>query len=414
MARLSDLIKRGKVPEKKQKEEVKIRDLTSLKKEKEEVVKIKQKEESSPEEIIEMDLPAEGREEEVSEFDLPTETKTESKKEELFERPDVKSLESITLPSEEELAAPSSEELEKQKQIEGLYTSSYNFIEDVLNNLKRKQRFTIEKGLKIVSEIVNTEKATSILYGKAVQGGKDIPDNLAAHSVNVCIYALILGKGANYSRKQLIELGITALLHDIGMVFIPHEIVEKNGKLTASEIEKIRKHPYYTYKILQTLGEQYSWIAKVAYQEQEREGGQGYPRGLKGDEIHEYAKIIGVVDVYEALTHHRPQRKGYMPHEAVKLLLGTQKELFSNEIKRLLLTKLSCFPLGSYVKLNSKAICRVIEINEGSPLRPTVEILFDSQDRKLPKRKVINLADAPLLYVTGTVYESDLPHSKRY
>ena len=396
MTRLSDLIKQGKIPEKKQKEEVKIRDLASLKEDKEEVVKITQEEETSSEEI--------------SEFDLPTEAKTESKKEELFGTPDIKSLENISLPSEEELAAPSSEELEKQKRIENLYTSSYNFIEGVLNSLKRKQRFTIDKGLEIVSEIVNTEKAASILYGKAVQGGKDIPDNFAAHSVNVCIYALMLGKGVNYSRKQLIELGITALLHDIGMVFIPQEIVEKNGKLTASEIEKIRKHPYYTYKILQTLGEKYSWIAKVAYQEQEREGGQGYPRGLKGDEIHDYAKIIGVVDVYEALTHHRPQRKGYMPHEAVKLILGTQKELFSNEVKRLLLTKLSCFPLGSYVKLNSKAICKVIEINEDSPLRPTVEILFDSQGRKLPKRKVINLADAPLLYVTGTVCESDLPH----
>lgn len=132
-------------------------------------------------------------------------------------------------------------------------------------------------------------------------------------------------KGVNYSSKQLIELGITSILHDIGMVFIPQEIVEKNGKLTASELEKIRKHPYCTYKILQTLGEKYSWIAKVAYQEQEREDGRGYPRGLKGDEIHDYAKIIGVVDVYEALTHDRPQRMGYMPHEAVKLLLGTQK-----------------------------------------------------------------------------------------
>ena len=396
MARLSDLIKQGKIPEKKQKEEVKIRDLTSLKEDKEEVVEITQKEESSSEEI--------------NEFDLPTEAKTESDKEELFGKPDVKSLESISLPSEEELSAPSSEELEKQKRIENIYISSYNFIEGVLNNLKRKQRFTIDKGLEIVSEIVNTEKAASILYGKAVQGGKDIPDNLAAHSVNVCIYALMLGKGVNYSRKQLIELGITAILHDIGMIFIPQEIVEKNGKLTASEIEKIRKHPYYTYKILQTLGEKYSWIAKVAYQEQEREGGQGYPGGLKGDEIHDYAKIIGVVDVYEALTHHRPQRKGYMPHEAVKLILGTQKGLFSNEVKRLLLTKLSCFPLGSYVKLNSKAICKVVGINEDSPLRPTVEILFDSQGRKLPKKKVINLADAPLLYVTGTVSESDLPH----
>ena len=390
MARLSDLIKKGKVPEKEQKEEVKIRDLASLK---EETVKITEEEESISEVISELDLP------------------TEAKEEVSVGKPDVKSLESISLPSEEELAVPSSEELEKQKRIEGLYTSAYNFMEGVLSSLKRKQGFTIEKGLEIVSEIVNTEKAASILYGKAVQG-KDIPDNLAAHSVNVCIYALMLGIGANYSHKKLIELGITALLHDIGMVFIPEIIVNKSGKLTATELETIRKHPYYTYKILQTLGEKYSWIAKVAYQEQEREGGQGYPMGLKGDEIHDYAKIIGVVDVYEALTHHRPQRKGYMPHEAVKLILGTQKDLFSNKVKRLLLTKLSCFPLGSYVKLNSKAICRVVEINEDSPLRPTVEILSDSQGSKLLTRKVVNLADAPLLYVTGTVCESDSPHKK--
>ena len=236
-------------------------------------------------------------------------------------------MKNISLPNEDELTAPSTEELEEQKRIEYLYTSIYDFVEGIINGLKRKKRFTIEYGLEIVKDIVLTENATNILYGKAVQG-KDIPDNLAAHSANVCIYSLILGKGANYSPGKLIELGITALLHDIGMVLIPNEIVNKIGELTTSELQQIRKHPYYTYKILETLGEKYLWIAKVASQEQERENGQGYPNGLKGDEIHKYAKIIGIVDVYEALTHNRPQRKGYMPHDAVKLILGTQKDLF--------------------------------------------------------------------------------------
>jgi HD-GYP domain-containing protein (c-di-GMP phosphodiesterase class II) len=387
MSRLSDLIKQGKLPEKKQKEEVKIRNLESLK---EEVIETTREEEPGSEEIIDMDLPTEGKDE--GQLDIP----------------DIGSLDNILLPSEEELAAPTSDELEEQKRIEDLYTGIYNFVEGILDSLKRKKRFTIEKGVEIVKEIVHTEKAANILYGKAVQG-KGIPDNLAAHSANVCIYSLLLGKGANYSEEQMAELGITALLHDIGMIFVPKGIVNKKGKLTTAELKQIRKHPYYTYKILQTLGEKYSWIAKVAYQEQERENGQGYPNGLKGDEIHDYAKIIGIVDVYEALTHNRPHRKGYMPHDAVKLILGTQKDLYSNDVKRLLLTKLSCFPLGSYIKLNSNATCKVIEVYEDSPLRPTVEILFDSQKRKLPKRKIIKLAEAPLLYITGTVYESDLP-----
>ena len=400
MARLSDIIRQGKIPEKKQDEEVKIRNLERLKEDKD-AVKTKRGEKSSSEKTIEMDLPTETKEDEISEMDLPTEAREEGLSAEI-------ALEDISLPSEDELTAPSTGELEEQKRIEDLYTSIYGFVEGIINGLKRKKRFTIEKGLEIVENIVRTENATNILYGKAVQG-KGIPDNLAAHSANVCIYSLILGKGVNYSQGKLIELGITALLHDIGMVFVPNEIVNKIGKLTTSELQQIRKHPDYTYKILQTLGEKYLWIAKVASQEQERENGQGYPNGLKGDEIHDYAKIIGIVDVYEALTHNRPQRRGYMPHDAVKLILGTQKDLFSNDVKRLLLTKLSCFPLGSYITLNSKAVCKVIEIYEDAPLRPTVEILFDSQNRRLQKKKIIRLTEAPLLYITGTVYESDLP-----
>ena len=389
MTRLSDLIKQGKIPEKKQNKEVKMRNLESLKEDKD-VAKTKREDDSSQEEITEMNLP------------------TEAGEDELLYVPDAKVLEDISLPSEEESASLSTDELEEQKRIEDLYASIYNFVEGIINSLKRKERFDIEEGLEIVKDIVYTEKAASILYGKAVLGN-GIPDNLAAHSANVCIYSLMLGKGANYSHGQLIELGITALLHDIGMVFVPKEIVNKRGKLTTSEFKQIRKHPDYSYKILQTLGKKYLWIANVVSQEQERENGQGYPNGLKGDEIHDYAKIIGIVDVYEALTHHRPQRRGHMPHDAVKLILGTQKNLFSDEVKRLLLKKLSCFPLGSYVKLNSKAICKVIEVYEDSPLRPTVEILFDSQKRKLQNKKIIRLTEAPLLHITSTVYESDLP-----
>ena len=389
MTRLSDLIKQGKIPEKKQNKEVKMRNLESLKEDKD-VAKTKREDDSSQEEITEMNLP------------------TEAGEDELLYVPDAKVLEDISLPSEEESASLSTDELEEQKRIEDLYASIYNFVEGIINSLKRKERFDIEEGLEIVKDIVYTEKAASILYGKAVLGN-GIPDNLAAHSANVCIYSLMLGKGANYSHGQLIELGITALLHDIGMVFVPKEILNKRGKLTTSEFKQIRKHPDYSYKILQTLGKKYLWIANVVSQEQERENGQGYPNGLKGDEIHDYAKIIGIVDVYEALTHHRPQRRGHMPHDAVKLILGTQKNLFSDEVKRLLLTKLSCFPLGSYVKLNSKAICKVIEVYEDSPLRPTVEILFDSQKRKLQNKKIIRLTEAPLLHITSTVYESDLP-----
>lgn len=388
MARLSDLIKRGKLPE-KEKDDVKIRDLASLK-ETHEFAEVAPGKKPVPEEISDNDLP------------------TENTKGKPVEGNEEKTVEDISLPSEYDVAAISTEELNEKERIEGFYTNAREYLEGIINNLKRKQRFTIEKGVQLVNNIVSAEKAVDILYGKAIQS-KDMQNSLVIHSVNVCIYALMLGIGVGYSRVQLTELGISALLHDLGMIFIPEEIVRKSEKLSKDEIEILRKHPYYTYKILQAVGGKYSWIADIVYQEQEREGGQGYPRGLKGEEIHDYAKIIGVVDVYDALTHQRPQREKYMPHEAVKLIISTQKDLFSNDVKRLLLTKLSCFPLGSLVKLNSKSIGKVTEINEGSPLRPTIEILFDSRGHRLPRKKVIKLIEAPLLYIIGTVLESDLP-----
>ncbi|MCP5004823.1 MAG: HD-GYP domain-containing protein [Planctomycetes bacterium] len=288
-----------------------------------------------------------------------------------------------------------------------LYSHMHSFLEEVIGNLKMKRKFTIQNGMKIIETIVKTEKAIELLYGKAILEEK--MENIVSHSVNVSIYAKILGQGLDYSQEQLTELGITALLHDIGMVLLPEEIINKSEKLTEREFETIKKHPFYTYKLLQTLEKEFLWISEIAYQEHEREGGDGYPKGLKGKEIHEYAKIIGIVDVYEALTHNRPQRRSYMPHEAVKIILSSQKNNFSDKIKRALLKKLSCFPVNSFIMLNSRAIGRVVEINENSPLRPAVEIVVDSQGNALSNKKVVHLEESPLLYIISAVRKSDLP-----
>jgi HD-GYP domain-containing protein (c-di-GMP phosphodiesterase class II) len=172
----------------------------------------------------------------------------------------------------------------------------------------------------------------------------------------------------------------------------------------------IKKHPQFGYEIvLNSLGEKYKWLAEVVSQEQEREGGQGYPRGLLGNEIHEYAKVIGIVDVYEALSHPRPQRKRFLPYEATKVIVNSSKNMFPQKLIRALLTKLSCFPTGSYVVLNSKAIGRVVETNEAYPLRPVIEMLYDSMGKKLTEKKVVKLQDTPLLYITDSMFEEDLP-----
>ena len=238
---------------------------------------------------------------------------------------------------------------------------------------------------------------------------RQLSDYLVAHMVNVAIFAIEIGAGLLYSREQLIKLGVAGLLHDVGMWKIPREIIEKNVPLDDKEFDMLKRHPEYGFEILSFLGEEYAWLTEIVLQEHERENGQGYPRGLKGEEINENAKIIGMADVYEASSHFRSYKKHLIPHYAIKELLNIQRGTFSPHIIKALIGRLSIFPLYSYVRLNSGYVGRVIEVNKDYPLRPTVEILFDTQKKKMHKTQTIKLADTPILYITGAVDEEDLP-----
>jgi HD-GYP domain-containing protein (c-di-GMP phosphodiesterase class II) len=234
-------------------------------------------------------------------------------------------------------------------------------------------------------------------------------DYLVVHLVNVAIFAIEIGIGLLYSRDQLFKLGVGGLLHDVGMWKIPDEIVKKHGALNNEEFDMIKRHTEYGFEILSSLGEEYAWLAEIALQEHERENGKGYPRGLKGEEINENAKIIGLADVYEAISHSRSYKKYLLPHHAIKEVLNTLRGFFPPNIIKALVERLSIFPLYSYVKLNSGYIGRVVEVDEARPLRPTVEVLFDPQKKKVNKIQRIKLSDTPILYITEAVDKGELP-----
>mgnify|MGYP001594029615 FL=1 len=397
MARLSDLIKQGKVPEKNDKsiqderDKIRIRELAELKTKKETVVEEKKA--------------AAG----LEEWEFPSESKAkvpEKVSRKVSEKPSFPG-EVESLPTEAGMIIR--EEERKEKAVVDIYDELYEFLAEVLNAAKTDQKFSIDRGVELIAKVIDTPSAIESLYRKAIYR-KEFKYDSNVHGINVAIFAIKIGEGLGYKRDQLVELGIAALIHDIGMCKIPDEVVNKEGVLTNEQYALIKKHPQFGYDIIfNALGEKYKWLAEVVSQEQEREGGQGYPRGLLGNEIHEYAKVIGMVDVYEALSHPRPQRKRFLPYEATKVIVNSSKNMFPQKLIRALLTKLSCFPTGSYVVLNSKAIGRVVETNEASPLRPIIEMLYDSMGKKLAEKKIVKLQDTPLLYITDSVFEEDLP-----
>ena len=178
-----------------------------------------------------------------------------------------------------------------EKAVDALYQRAYAFVEDVMGSARQGRSFSVDLALAIVSRIVSLKGATDLLYRQAIYA-RETPEELhgfssavVTHSVNVAVYALRIGEGMDFEQHRLTDLGVAALLHDIGMTRLPDTIIESKGKLSDQEVTEMRKHPLYAYQILAGLGDDYLWLADVAYQEHERDNRSGFPRGHSKDHI---------------------------------------------------------------------------------------------------------------------------------
>jgi len=220
--------------------------------------------------------------------------------------------------------------------------------------------------------------------------------------VNVAILAVKIGQGIGYGEADLTRLALAACLHDVGTTTVPRHILEKPGALSPEELAIIRQRPEKGFRMLQLLGPEFDWVGVVALQHHERDDGSGYPQGLKGDQIHEYAKVVGLADVYESLTHPRPFQKRRVPLDAVKEIMTTNRHMFPTPILKGLIQGLSTFPVGSLVRLNSRETARVVATNPAFPMRPVVEVLTGPRGERLPSPRRVDLSQNSLVYITDS------------
>jgi len=223
-------------------------------------------------------------------------------------------------------------------------------------------------------------------------------DYLYCHIVNVCLISIEIGLGLGYERSRLVELGIASFLHDIGITKYL-DIINKSGKLTDEDYKKVREHPEYGIQILNKLDKELpKGVFDVVGQEHERIDGSGYPKGTKDDDIAEYAQIVGLVDVYEAMIHKRPYRNKHTPSQTINTILNN-KNAFGYKIIKVLIERIGIFPLGFLVRLNTQEIGVVFKDNLKSPLRPVVNIIYDSNGQELKQPKQIDLNSNPVIYI---------------
>jgi HD-GYP domain-containing protein (c-di-GMP phosphodiesterase class II) len=213
------------------------------------------------------------------------------------------------------------------------------------------------------------------------------------HSVNVCALCVTLGRHLDFDAEQLRQLGIGAMLHDTGKMKVPIEILNKPGRLTEREFLEMKKHPIYSAEIMSRTDGIPDEAKTVAIQHHERYHGNGYPYGLKGDEIRLFSQLTSIIDVYDAITSNRCYSKAMPAYEGIKKLYEWGKTDFNLPFVERFIQCLGIYPLGTVVQMDSSEIGVVISINHDMILRPQVLLMYKDERRRYPTPVVANLSE---------------------
>lgn len=200
------------------------------------------------------------------------------------------------------------------------------------------------------------------------------------HSVNVAVLSIVMGIALGLDRMTLSRLGLSAILHDIGKVFINKKILNKPGPLTAAEAEEMKMHSMLGYNYAK---EKFRLpIASYAgiIDHHEKFDGSGYPNAKSGKRISLFGRIISLADIYDALSSERPYRKALGPSEAVEFVMGNFETLFDPQIAGVFIRKVAPYPVGTTVRLSNGYTAIVVENFESACLRPRVRVVKVDDD----------------------------------
>ncbi len=193
------------------------------------------------------------------------------------------------------------------------------------------------------------------------------------HSVDVCTYSVMLGAALGWSDKDLIQLSQAALLHDIGKCMVNLDVLNKPARLTPDEFGLIKNHPTDGWSILRHNTDLSAPVCAAVYEHHENEDGSGYPRGIKSDKIHRYAKVIHITDVYEACTAKRPYKKPMNPADALENLMAGCGRQFDEGFLTAFCMITVLYPVGCTVLLSDGTTATVVENRKNFLARPLLK-----------------------------------------
>ena len=238
---------------------------------------------------------------------------------------------------------------------------------------------------------------------------KNKDEYTAEHSLRVCILALTFGRHLELSEPELNVLGLGALLHDVGKMKIPGEILNKPGRLTTEEFDLMKSHVPRGVEILVRQGDIPLAAIDIARSHHERYDGSGYSSGLKGAKIGLFGQIGAIADSYDAITSDRSYHKGMAAHDALRKMYEWRRKDFHEKLIEQFIQCMGIYPIGSVVELNTGGIGVVASINRTWRLRPRVVLVLDPTKQPYPSPRILDLTKEEIQGSSAVVIRHVLP-----
>jgi len=274
------------------------------------------------------------------------------------------------------------------------YNDSIDLVHEVFEDAQKKRNIDtagVKISVGLLTESVIRNPDALMLFSQIKR--KD--DYTAQHSIRVCILALTLGRQLGMEPGTIKSLGIGALLHDIGKVRVPDEILNKTTALTKSEKELVKLHVPYGLQILRSQAPGLPTVAlDFAGWHHERYDGSGYMSGAKGNEISQFGHIGAITDHFDAVTSDRPWRSGTAHHTCLMDMYDQRGKVFHPELVEEFIRTMGVYPIGSVVQLNTGESGVVITRNRNRHLRPQIVIAAKADNKLYPTGRTVDLVSS--------------------
>ena len=274
------------------------------------------------------------------------------------------------------------------------YQQTSSLVKDIMDDIRFGNQLNAKAAKEAVAECVDqvlVSPNTMMLLTQL----KNQDEYTSQHSLNVCILSIMLARHLKYPVEELNHIGLCGLLHDMGKAKVPTEILNKPGKLTAEELTVMNSHTTWGRDIIMSARDVFPGAVDVAYTHHERLDGGGYPRGLDQSGIPVFARLVAVVDAYDAITSDRVYKKGRLHLQAISILTQARETHFDASMVIQFIDCIGIYPVGNAVEMKNGEIGVVIEANAANKTRPKLLMVMDA-NKQFIDSSILDLAVDPL------------------